>query len=499
MKKILLIICVLLAHSAFAQVYWTVNTVPNTRLQSNQIHVSDPDGYLSDSTESVINDALCSIRDRADVFVVTLNSIGDEEPKHFATTLFNYWGIGDAETNNGVLLLFVEEQRALEFETGYGAEETLTDARCSRIFNNTIVPYFRAGDYEGGLCAGVADIVEVFGGEVPVGLMSNLASHNDQLDEYEEDDYEDMSLREVLAFLVLAFMIFVVPVISFFRWIAALLSKKKEEKTETKLEVFNQEGLNIINAVSTGWKSSVWEGKAFLRLLVYGVGAIVIFWIARDHVLWGIVVYFTLTSLIQNSMLLHKAKVAALESNSPRGIYDKAKNDAHSALMRVLAPWVGIPFGMVLRRRKEHGVLCVCPSCGADMMREEGFQLPEKRVAEEAAGAYCFTPCCCSMGHHYVLREQGGSYSSVERCNSCGVLASKKVKEVTTLSPTYTSTGVKEITYECQYCHAQRRTTQSIPRLVRSTSSSSSHSHYRSSGGSFGGGRSGGGGYSGRW
>ena len=144
MKKTLLLLFALLTMlSASAQKIWTVSTVPNTRLQSDDIHVSDPDGYLSDSTEMTINTALCAISDKADVFLVTLTSIGDAETKSFATELFNYWGIGDAETNNGVLLLFVEDQHSLEFETGYGAESTLTDAKCQRIFTNTIVPFSR--------------------------------------------------------------------------------------------------------------------------------------------------------------------------------------------------------------------------------------------------------------------------------------------------------------------------------------------------------------------
>ena len=125
---IMLLMC--LSLSVMAQREWTVKTVPNTRLHSNDIHVSDPDGFLSDSAEMRINTALCAIRDKADVFLVTLASIGDAEPKPFATELINYWGIGDAETNNGVLLLFIEDQHALETETGYGAEETLTDAKC---------------------------------------------------------------------------------------------------------------------------------------------------------------------------------------------------------------------------------------------------------------------------------------------------------------------------------------------------------------------------------
>ena len=170
----LLVVLISLGFSSFSQKAWTVKTVPNTRLESNDIHVSDPDGYLSDEAEQRINALLCTIRDTADVFVVTLASVGNEEPKHFATELFNYWGIGDAATNNGVLLLFIEDQRALEFETGYGAELALTDARCEKIFTHTILPYFKAEDYENGLLAGVDAIVEVFQGsyQEPSNLMS---------------------------------------------------------------------------------------------------------------------------------------------------------------------------------------------------------------------------------------------------------------------------------------------------------------------------------------
>ena len=522
MKRVALfwILCVLLAQTALAQHVWTVRTVPNTRLESDLIHVSDPDGYLSDSTESYINEALSAIRDRADVFVVTLYSIGDDEPKHFATALFNYWGIGDAETDNGVLLLFVEDQHALEFETGYGAEATLTDAECARIFNHTIVSYFKAGDYEGGLCAGVADIVEVYGGEVPAGLMSNFSSRGDDYDDGYDGDGDDMSTGEAIAVLFFLVIVVVVPIISFLRWITGLLAgKKKTEPLEDQIGVIEQDGLKMIDAVPVKWVSSVWEGKGFLRFLVYGVGAVACFLLAMGLVpqwmpdasvprqdFWTTILaifgYLTGTSLIQNSMLLAKANKVAKESTSPRGIYDRAKGDVHSVLMRVLAPWVGIPFGMLLRRRMKNSVRCVCPTCGAGMVEEDGLQLPEKRAAEEAAGAYHFTSCRCSSGHHFVVREQGRSFSSVERCQSCGVLASTKMKEVTTVSPSYTDPGSKEITYECQYCHAQRIVTQSIPKLVRSTSSSSSGRSYSSSShshGSFGGGHSGGGGYSGRW
>ena len=53
-----------------AQNSWTLDQVPNTRTQSNYIHVSDPDGYLSPAAEMKINTALCAIRDTVDVFLV---------------------------------------------------------------------------------------------------------------------------------------------------------------------------------------------------------------------------------------------------------------------------------------------------------------------------------------------------------------------------------------------------------------------------------------------
>ena len=53
MKRLLLfILLVFTALNMFSQHAWTVRSVPNTRIESNEIHVSDPDGYLSDSAKN---------------------------------------------------------------------------------------------------------------------------------------------------------------------------------------------------------------------------------------------------------------------------------------------------------------------------------------------------------------------------------------------------------------------------------------------------------------
>lgn len=519
MNRIALILSfgMLLVQTAFAQTVWTLKTVPNTRLESNYIHVSDPDGYLSDSTEAVINDALCSIREQADVFVVTLCTIGDDEPKQFANGLFNYWGIGDAETDNGVLLLFVEDQHALEFETGYGAENTLTDARCSMIFNNTIVPYFKAGDYEGGLCAGVADLVEVFGGAVPDGLMSNLANRGG----YDDEDLEEKEdvMSGFGAFFLLCFLL-PIPFISFFRWLTGLTKRKKTEvEPSMSLEVRKKDDISYFDTpILNKMETSVWKKKGFLRFLVYGV-LLVVFYLFAIAVLsiaipsadsvtqndWAtgltLFAYLSLTCVVQNVMELRKADALAKASDLPKAIYVQAKKDPHSLMMRIVAPWCGLLLSRAFKKRIKNSSYC-CPTCGLPMEPDALRTLPRQWALEQEIKAYRFVSYRCPSRHSFVEREHGANYNNYINCVKCGAHASKLTQERTLRKADYKNDGEKLVTYTCQCCGQQFEKTKRIPKLVYSSSSSSSSRSYgssHSSGGSFGGGHSGGGGYSGRW
>jgi len=56
------------------------------------------------------------------VAVVVINSIGDYDEYTFAHELFNLWRIGKEGKDNGVLILFVNDIRAVKIETGYGVE-----------------------------------------------------------------------------------------------------------------------------------------------------------------------------------------------------------------------------------------------------------------------------------------------------------------------------------------------------------------------------------------
>ena len=138
---------------------YTVQTVPDPKSLGGG-YVSDPDGFLPPPDITALNNLIKVVEDStsAQIAIVLLRSIGKEDPKEFATKLFEYWGIGYADTDNGLLILSVMDQRRTEFETGYGMEAVLTDAECYRIGMQELVPHFRAGQYSQGLLAVVKRI-----------------------------------------------------------------------------------------------------------------------------------------------------------------------------------------------------------------------------------------------------------------------------------------------------------------------------------------------------
>lgn len=75
------------------------------------------------------------------------------------------WKAGNKEYDNGAVLFVFVEDRKLRIEVGYGLEGALPDALCRRILDDEVVPRFRAGDWTGGLEAGIDAILAATRGE----------------------------------------------------------------------------------------------------------------------------------------------------------------------------------------------------------------------------------------------------------------------------------------------------------------------------------------------
>ena len=94
------------------------------------------------------------------VIVATVASLDGLDEVTYGQELAEAWGIGGKETEYGVLLLVAPNERRVRIATARGAQlEKLNDILAGQIIRNDITPKFKAGDYPGGINAGVGAIV----------------------------------------------------------------------------------------------------------------------------------------------------------------------------------------------------------------------------------------------------------------------------------------------------------------------------------------------------
>src|ERR1700678_987286 len=101
------------------------------------------------------------------VVVVTLDSLQGYTIEDYGYQLGRHWGIGQKGVNTGAILIVAPREHKVRIEVGYGLEGTLTDAICSTIIQNYILPSFKPGDFSAGIVAGTTAILSVLGGSSP--------------------------------------------------------------------------------------------------------------------------------------------------------------------------------------------------------------------------------------------------------------------------------------------------------------------------------------------
>jgi uncharacterized protein len=125
--------------------------------------VVDQANIIPVETRSVLTSKLADLESKSGIqlVVATVASLEGGEIEPYANQLFRTWKLGEAQKNNGVLLLVAPNERRVRIETGYGLEGTLTDALSKVIISNAITPRFKTGDFGGGITRGVDDIITV--------------------------------------------------------------------------------------------------------------------------------------------------------------------------------------------------------------------------------------------------------------------------------------------------------------------------------------------------
>lgn len=113
-------------------------------------YVNDFAHVLNETTVSDLDDLCLQVdqKARAQVAVVTINSLDGRDIEGYAVDLYHQWGIGNKATNRGALILFAVQDHRYRYEVGYGLEPILPDGKVGG-FGREAVPLLRQGDYNG--------------------------------------------------------------------------------------------------------------------------------------------------------------------------------------------------------------------------------------------------------------------------------------------------------------------------------------------------------------
>jgi len=162
MKQLLRIICLIILLGPVLLKGQDIPVRPNPPKL-----VNDLADVLTDEQEKMLERKLVAYDDSTSnqVVVITVKTLGDNPIEEYSLKILRDWGIGNKNTNNGVLILASIEDRQIRIETGYGLEGAIPDITASQIIRNDIAPAFRSSDYYEGFDKATTSIIAAAAGE----------------------------------------------------------------------------------------------------------------------------------------------------------------------------------------------------------------------------------------------------------------------------------------------------------------------------------------------
>ena len=150
-----------------------------------QQHLPPPTGFVNDFVGIISQQDKGKLealffelekKTEAEVCVVTVETTQPLDIETFAVKLFEQWGIGKKEKDNGVLMVIAFKDRRVRIEVGYGLEGVISDALAYQIINRIVIPYFKKERYSQGIVKASYAIVNLIAKEYNVTLseMKNL-------------------------------------------------------------------------------------------------------------------------------------------------------------------------------------------------------------------------------------------------------------------------------------------------------------------------------------
>lgn len=419
------------------------------------IYVNDWANLLDDQAEKEITKKLKNLKadSGVEITLVTIRRMSDypntsNTIEGFGKGLFNYWGVGDASKNDGVLVLVSHKDRKMRIATGIAYDNTNKNSVAKKIINNKFIPQFKRDNYQQGILSGMHRVVSVFNPEpslnnedsLPVGLLDSPEQANSNIASNVWDEIRNSQSLWFLIFIAGSILISVIFKLSNF-FTPNTGSIKKNYLVDKHPEHLEQ-------VLAT---DKVIPGMKFLTFFATGLLLISIFSGFVGFSFWKVAVTILAIGTVSSYAI---ASLFMLRRNKPKD----------------------------------------CPKCSFKMDRlkehvDDKYLLLPERI-EESLKSVDYDVWLCGNCQRTKKLRYPFWFTAISKCRQCNYKTLEIISN--TIRPATTnSSGLEEIIEDCKHCDYHHEYEKKIPELPDDDDSSS--------GSSFGGGSSSGGGASGSW
>lgn len=164
MKKIFII--------AVFFIFTGIGFCEEAKFQDYTGYVNDYADILSGETKAKLTALSQEIEDKttSQSAILTVNTTSPLDIETYAVKVFERWGIGQKDKNNGVLILVAVKDRKVRIEVGYGLEGAIPDALAKNIVEKYMIPFFKKGDYDAGILQAAAAVSKLIADEYNVDM-----------------------------------------------------------------------------------------------------------------------------------------------------------------------------------------------------------------------------------------------------------------------------------------------------------------------------------------
>jgi uncharacterized protein len=129
--------------------------------------VTDLTGTLSGGAVNRLETRLAALEASkgSQIAVLVVPTTEPEEIEQFGIRVADQWKLGRKGVDDGAILLIAKDDRRVRIEVGRGLEGALNDATSNRIIDEVMTPHFKLGDFDGGIEAGVDQMIAVVNDE----------------------------------------------------------------------------------------------------------------------------------------------------------------------------------------------------------------------------------------------------------------------------------------------------------------------------------------------